>query len=322
VVGSYTPAGDETSASDTRLPVVSAETSARQPEPPPAQWVKRPEDAVVHEVWREFPGRLAPEFVVESERPRRIDGVIVEAAEARLLTPRQTFSLADENVIAVQAKRGKIGLGLLGQTLFGARLIERQHPTVKSVMPLAAAVYPNTRVQELLRLVPDEMRVEVRTFPELPEIYPALSFGRSSDHDEGRLTVRDAMVRSVASSQGGQVIMRRRSSDLARIRVATGDDFRVLAPTAVILPARRGDAETGQPEVEIGPEEHVILVYTCTDLYMTFMGRAVYGVEMARTLFGLRRAEAIAIYGRDNNVLRRLLTPYEARGVRPILFRA
>ena len=52
--------------------------------------------------------------------------------------------------------------------------------------------------------------------------------------------------------------------------------------------------------------EPVILAYACTDLYMTPMGRAVFGGEIARRLLGLANVTSVLRYHTDNAVLREL----------------
>jgi hypothetical protein len=53
--------------------------------------------------------------------------------------------------------------------------------------------------------------------------------------------------------------------------------------------------------------EPVVLVYACTDLHMTAMGRAVFGGQIARRLLGLADVTSALRYGTDNAVLRELI---------------
>ena len=57
--------------------------------------------------------------------------------------------------------------------------------------------------------------------------------------------------------------------------------------------------------MEVG--EPVLLVYTCRDLYMTAMGRAVFGGQIARCLLGFGGVTAVLRYRTDNAVRRELI---------------
>jgi hypothetical protein len=58
---------------------------------------------------------------------------------------------------------------------------------------------------------------------------------------------------------------------------------------------------------EVSADEPVILVYACTDLYMTAIGRAVFGGQLARHLLGLTDVTSVLRYGTDNAALRELI---------------
>ncbi len=70
----------------------------------------------------------------------------------------------------------------------------------------------------------------------------------------------------------------------------------------------RGLRFTGWPDsMGSGREDPVILVYACTDLYMTATGRAVFGGQIARCLLGLADVTSVLRYRTDNAVLRELI---------------
>jgi hypothetical protein len=50
-----------------------------------------------------------------------------------------------------------------------------------------------------------------------------------------------------------------------------------------------------------------MLVYVCTDLYMTAMGRVVFGGEVARRQLGLANVTSVLRYRTDNAALRELI---------------
>jgi len=56
-----------------------------------------------------------------------------------------------------------------------------------------------------------------------------------------------------------------------------------------------------------------VLAYTCADLYMTAMGRAVFGGEIARRLIGLAHVSSFLCYRKDNAVLHQVAGGAAAR---------
>ena len=73
------------------------------------------------------------------------------------------------------------------------------------------------------------------------------------------------------------------------------------------MPARQYDQAAATTAIEVTADEPVLLVYACTDLYMTSIGRAVFGGEIARRLFGLADVTSVLRYRTDNAVLRELV---------------
>jgi len=55
--------------------------------------------------------------------PRYIDAVIILGEEARIASAGEV-SLEGKDIICVQAKRGRLGMYLMGQTLFSEQLLE------------------------------------------------------------------------------------------------------------------------------------------------------------------------------------------------------
>jgi hypothetical protein len=105
------------------------------------------ESEVIHAVWDEIGGALVEEFVVptipgQPARARHIDGVFAVDGPRRWHRARTPLALRGRDVVVCQAKAGQLDLGVLGQTLFAAELIQREHAP-RSVRLIAAAVRPN-----------------------------------------------------------------------------------------------------------------------------------------------------------------------------------
>lgn len=95
------------------------------------------ETPMIMKYWERVGGTLILEFLaVEQTKgngPRRIDAVILPN-RPRMKASWRDVSLKGEDVIVVQAKANRLGMYLMGQTLFSAELIKRFQPaSIKSV---------------------------------------------------------------------------------------------------------------------------------------------------------------------------------------------
>lgn len=123
--------------------------------------------------------------------------------------------------------------------------------------------------------------------------------------------MRQALASAHHRDVGGLLIRpgpRRSRADFAHVRsAASGKSLRHADPDAIILPARQHGQAPATTATEVAAGEPVVLVYACTDLYMTAMGRAVFGGQIARRLLGLADVTSALRYGTDNAVLRELI---------------
>jgi hypothetical protein len=106
--------------------------------------------------WSQVGGTLVPEFLAVRRGPtnagRRIDGVIIRGGERRIARTREV-SLAGQDVIVVQAKNSRLGMYLMGQVVFSARLIQRFQP--RSVLSVALVRRDDSVMRGLLEAFPD-----------------------------------------------------------------------------------------------------------------------------------------------------------------------
>jgi hypothetical protein len=100
------------------------------------------ETPLTRRYWERVVGRgtLLEEYCVVRPRPgvspRYIDGVIILGGEHRIASKPEHGSLNGHDVVVVQTKRGRLGMYLLGQTLFSRELI-REHFSPRSVRAVA-----------------------------------------------------------------------------------------------------------------------------------------------------------------------------------------
>ena len=105
--------------------------------------------------WEMMGGTLVEEFPVVSpghDRGQRlIDGVIILGGQ-RHIAPASEVSLRDRDVVAVQSKRGRLGMYLMGQVVFSALLLKPFRP--RSVRSVAVCEKTDSVLGPLLLSVP------------------------------------------------------------------------------------------------------------------------------------------------------------------------
>lgn len=89
------------------------------------------ETPMLHHFWQQVGGTLVEEFYAvqrsSGHSERRIDGVIIKGGEFAI-KPQREVEIAGQEIIVVQVKTGRLGMSLMGQTLFSAKLMVRFHP--------------------------------------------------------------------------------------------------------------------------------------------------------------------------------------------------
>lgn len=265
------------------------------------------ESDVVEAFWSERDdGELIHEFRVptvrgDPSRDRELDGVVIGGRPKRRLPRGTRLQLAGLNVAVVQAKSGRLDFGVLGQALFGTRLIERAHPGVQATA-VAAAILPNPIVEDLVAELAPQLGMETR-------IYPHLTPGTSSG-EENPPRLREVVFDQLAAERRGLLVRvggRRGGRDFARVRVAGSDaPLSVLDAVALHLPDREPNVVGADVDLELDPTERIEIVHSCSNVYMTFLGKAVFSRELAERGLGLEQARTLAYYATDNPVLREI----------------
>ena len=268
------------------------------------------EDRVVGAVWDELGGLLVEQFCVPSDRPRYLDALIVESPDRAILSADELPDIGSSRVWAVEVKSGAVDIGVLGQALFGAELAQLVMPEAE-VLPLAAAPDPPAQP---LRCVLDQFRprrLEWRAYPRVRRNgKPQRSSGEPNPPG-----LRTQMLDWYADRAGGMLVRvgaRRTRRDFSSVTVeGTGESLSPLALSGLLLADRPSAVVLSDAAVvEVAPGERVELIHTCTDLYRTQMGKALFSAELARQILGLHNATGVALFRRDNAALRALLSVY------------
>lgn len=103
--------------------------------------------------WEQRGGILIEEFLVMPPSPgvgkRLIDGLIILGPERkRLIKSGNRIDLAGRDVVAIQTKNGRLGMNLMGQTLFTAKLLESHGP--RSIESIALCKVNDIKLKPLL----------------------------------------------------------------------------------------------------------------------------------------------------------------------------
>ena len=76
------------------------------------------------------------------------------------------------------------------------------------------------------------------------------------------------------------------------------------------LPDREPGVVGADVVLELDPGERLEIVHSCTDVYMTFLGRAVFTPEFAARRLGIEKATSLAYNAKDNPVLRTVVSEF------------
>lgn len=105
--------------------------------------------------WGQVGGTLIEEFVAvegRADRGRRVlDGVIIPDGPFELAAQRDV-SIRARDIIVVQTKASRLGMYLMGQALFSARLMERFGP--RSIRSVALCARDDAELRPLLEVYP------------------------------------------------------------------------------------------------------------------------------------------------------------------------
>jgi hypothetical protein len=103
--------------------------------------------------WEQLGGTLIEEFPVvrrsHGTGARLLDAVILPDRPRERLTPRTWLDLSKSRVVVVQTKNSRLGMYLMGQTLFSKRLIET-HFTPREVLAVALCKDTDAVLEPLL----------------------------------------------------------------------------------------------------------------------------------------------------------------------------
>ena len=114
--------------------------------------------------WKKIGGTLIEEFCAVNRSDtcgqRLIDGVILPNREFKRIKANQfdKNQIEGEDIIVVQAKASRLGMYLMGQTLFSAELMKKFKP--KSIVSVALVLKDDSTLRPLLENYPN-MKVVV-----------------------------------------------------------------------------------------------------------------------------------------------------------------
>jgi hypothetical protein len=117
------------------------------------------ETPLIRKYWQQVGGVLIEEFPVVRRTthngPRYIDAVIIPGEETKI-TRANEISLEGKDIICIQAKRGRLGMYLMGQALFSRQMLERFKP--RNTLSVALCTKDDSVLRPLLEKY-DNIRV-------------------------------------------------------------------------------------------------------------------------------------------------------------------
>ena len=124
------------------------------------------ETPLIRKYWKHVGGTLVEEFQVikGSERNGRrvIDAIIIPNGENEIVHWSKV-SLKGKDIICVQAKKGRLGMYLMGQTFFSEQLLRKLEP--KSIISVALCTKDDMVLRPLLEQYPNMQVVVISTNP-------------------------------------------------------------------------------------------------------------------------------------------------------------
>ena len=119
------------------------------------------ETPLIHKYWSQVGGTLVEEFPAvrpsKDKGKRFIDAIIIPNGDKKILKWNEV-SLKGKDILCVQAKYGRLGMYLMGQTFFSEQLLREFEP--KSIISVALCTKDDGVLRPLLEQYPN-MKVVV-----------------------------------------------------------------------------------------------------------------------------------------------------------------
>lgn len=113
------------------------------------------ESPILYAYWQTIGGTLIEEFPVlqrgDHHEQRRIDGLILPHGDFRQVDPHEVV-ISERDVVVVQVKARRLGMALMGQTLFSAMLMRRW--TTGSIRAVALCTADDAELRPLMEQFP------------------------------------------------------------------------------------------------------------------------------------------------------------------------
>ena len=115
------------------------------------------ETPLTRRYWKEVGGTLVEEFVMvprgKNNGIRLIDAIIIPSGETKI-AKQSEVSIDGKDIIAVQTKSTRLGMYLMGQTLFSEQLLRKYH-NPKSILSVALCTKDDEVLRPMLEKYPN-----------------------------------------------------------------------------------------------------------------------------------------------------------------------
>jgi len=117
--------------------------------------MSKKETPLIRKYWNQVGGTLIEEFQVvkrsDDNSPRYIDAIIIPSGEHKISNASEV-SLEGKDIICIQAKHSRLGMYLMGQTLFSKQLLQQFKP--RSILSIALCTKDDSILRPLLEKYP------------------------------------------------------------------------------------------------------------------------------------------------------------------------
>lgn len=272
---------------------------------------RRYETPMIEWYWHGVGGTLCADFPVSSARHRELDAVILPDEKYREIDTNEMSKLLDgRDVIVVQAKANRLGMPLMGQTLFSPALVKREF-NAGSIRSIALCKEDDDNIRSLLNTAP------LRSFTKETEIDNIEVVEVPKDFEERRWYRRGKDERSMICRYWNQTKRKGKLFDNFQLvddnSTSNPQVFGALLLTDEPTEWTRWSDISASDRTDIYAflhKHHVTIVHAekkLAHIGMSLMGEALFSAMLVKQRFRPHSICSVALCEEDDDILHPLL---------------
>ena len=272
---------------------------------------RRYETPMIEWYWHEVGGTLCADFPVYSARRRELDAVILPDEEYREIGANEMSKLLDgRDVIVIQAKANRLGMPLMGQTLFSPALVKREF-NPGPIRAIALCKEDDHNIRSLIESVPlkssaKKIGIADIEVVEVPKNFQGHKWYRRKNPEPSMI----CWYWNQAKDKGKL---------FEKFEVAYNDSINNSSVFgALILPDEPAEwlrwpdiPASDQTDIYKSLPKHDLVVVHAEAQYkhigMSLMGEALFSSMLVKQRFRRRPVRSVALCKKDDSVLHQLL---------------